>query len=67
VNGLRELTPDDGFPPLPKVDLLLYQAAGVTSPAVDALHNYLARYVGMASADHIELRKPIAARAGAAA
>lgn len=44
--GMRELTPEEGFLPLPKVDLLLYKAPGVTSPAVDALHEYLARYVG---------------------
>jgi hypothetical protein len=35
--------------PLPKVDLLLYKAPGVTSPAVDALHDYLAHYVGLSS------------------
>jgi hypothetical protein len=43
---MRELTPEEGFLPLPKVDLLLYKAPGVTSPAVDALHEYLALYVG---------------------
>jgi hypothetical protein len=46
VAGMRELTPSEGFLPLPKVDLLLYKAPGVTSPAVDALHEYLAHYVG---------------------
>jgi DNA-binding transcriptional LysR family regulator len=46
VAGMRELTPEEGFLPLPKVDLLLYKAPGVTSPAVDALHEYLVRYVG---------------------
>ena len=34
VAGMRELTPEDGFPALPKVDLLLYKAPGVSSPAV---------------------------------
>jgi hypothetical protein len=28
----------------------LYKAPGVTSPAVDALHDYLAHYVGLSSA-----------------
>jgi DNA-binding transcriptional LysR family regulator len=49
VAGMRELTPEDGFPALPKVDLLLYKAPGVSSPAVDALHDYLAHYVGLDS------------------
>jgi hypothetical protein len=39
---MRELTPAEGFPTLPKIDLLLYKAPGVTSPAVDALHDYRA-------------------------
>jgi DNA-binding transcriptional LysR family regulator len=47
VKGMRELTPEDGFPSLPKVDLLLYKAPGASSPAVDALHDYLARYIGL--------------------
>ena len=41
VPGMREIGVSDYFPPLPKVDLLLYRAAGRTSPALDALHNYL--------------------------
>lgn len=41
VAGMREIGVSDYFPPLPKVDLLLYRAAGRNSPAVDALHNYL--------------------------
>jgi DNA-binding transcriptional LysR family regulator len=47
VKGMRELTLEDGFPSLPKVDLLLYKAPGASSPAVDALHDYLARYIGL--------------------
>jgi hypothetical protein len=46
VPGMRELTPDEDLPPLPKVDLLLCKAPGVTSPAAEALHEYLAFYVG---------------------
>ena len=49
VAGMRELTTDEGFLPLPKVDLLLYKAPGVASPAVDALHAYLAHYLGLPS------------------
>jgi DNA-binding transcriptional LysR family regulator len=70
VTGLRELTPADGFLPLPKVDLLLYKAPGVTSPAVDALHDYLAHYVGLSSTDADAKQKSfaeIAKQAGAAA
>jgi DNA-binding transcriptional LysR family regulator len=47
VRGMRELTPEEGFPSLPKVDLLLYKAPGASSPAVDALHDYLVRYIGL--------------------
>lgn len=39
--GMREIGVSDYFPPLPKVDLLLYRSVGRTSPALDALHNYL--------------------------
>lgn len=41
VSGMREIGVSDYFPPLPKVDLLLYRAVGRNSPALDALHNYL--------------------------
>jgi len=41
VPGMREIGVSDYFPPLPKVDLLLYRAVGRNSPALDALHNYL--------------------------
>jgi hypothetical protein len=60
VTGMRELTPSEGFLPLPKVDLLLYKAPGVTSPAVDALHDYLAHYVGLSSSSIDEAQRPLA-------
>lgn len=44
VPRMREL---DVFPPLPKVDLLLYKAPGTTSRAALALHDYLAHYLGL--------------------
>jgi DNA-binding transcriptional LysR family regulator len=50
VPGMRELAPSEGFPTLPKVDLLLYKAPGAASPAVDALHDYLAHYIGLSAA-----------------
>jgi hypothetical protein len=46
VPGMRELTPDEDLPPLPKVDLMLCKAPGVISPAAEALHEYLAFYIG---------------------
>jgi DNA-binding transcriptional LysR family regulator len=52
--GMRELSPSEGFLPLPKVDLLLYKAPGASSPAVDALHDYLAHYVGLSAASATE-------------
>jgi DNA-binding transcriptional LysR family regulator len=42
VAGMRELTAEEGFLALPKVDLLLYKAPGTATPAVDALYGYLA-------------------------
>jgi DNA-binding transcriptional LysR family regulator len=54
VQGMRELTPEEGFPSLPKVDLLLYRAPGVSSPAVTALHDYLARYIGFSDGGSVE-------------
>jgi DNA-binding transcriptional LysR family regulator len=56
VKGMRELTLEDGFPSLPKVDLLLYKAPGASSPAVDALHDYLARYIGLSERGVISQR-----------
>jgi DNA-binding transcriptional LysR family regulator len=47
VPRMRGLGPEDGFPPLPKVDLLLYKAPGTTSPAALALHDYLAHYLSL--------------------
>ena len=47
VGGMRQLSADDGFPPLPKVDLLLYKAHGLASAAAHELHDYLAHYLGL--------------------
>jgi hypothetical protein len=52
---MRELSPSEGFLPLPKVDLLLYKAPGASSPAVDALHDYLAHYVGLSGTGAAEV------------
>jgi DNA-binding transcriptional LysR family regulator len=41
VAGMREIGVSEGYPALPKVDLLLYRATGRNSPALDALHSYL--------------------------
>jgi len=49
VNGMRELRADEGFLPLPKIDLLLYKAPGTTSPGALALHDYLAHYLSLAN------------------
>ena len=60
VTGMRELTPAEGFPTRPKIDLLLYKAPGATSPAIDALHDYLAHYVGLSSSSIDEAQRPLA-------
>jgi DNA-binding transcriptional LysR family regulator len=49
VPGMRELEVREGFPTLPKVDLLLYKAPGTASPAAIALHDYLAHYLSLSS------------------
>ena len=46
IPGLREVGVNEGFPPLPQVDLLLYRAAGRNLAAIDALYNYLESYLG---------------------
>jgi DNA-binding transcriptional LysR family regulator len=56
VRGMRELSPEEGFPSLPKVDLLLYKSPGASSPAVTALHDYLARYIGLSDGGGVEPR-----------
>jgi len=48
VANMRELTPAEGFPALPKVDLLLYRSHAATSKAAHALHDYLAHYLALA-------------------
>jgi DNA-binding transcriptional LysR family regulator len=49
VAGMRELEVREGFPTLPKVDLLLYKAPGAASPAAIALHDYLAHYLNLSA------------------
>ena len=46
VPGMREVGLNEGLPPLPPIDLLLYRAAGRNLAAVDALYNYLEDYIG---------------------
>ena len=45
--AMRELGPADGFPTLPKIDLLLYRSHKATSKAAHALHDYLAHYLSL--------------------
>jgi DNA-binding transcriptional LysR family regulator len=47
VPGMREIGTGADFPALPKVDLLLYKAPGTKSAAANALHEYLAHYLGI--------------------
>src|SRR5690606_26280781 len=49
VHGMRQIGINEYFPPLPKVDLLLYRASGQASSAAMALHEYLAHYLGVFS------------------
>jgi hypothetical protein len=45
VHGMKQIGINEYFPPLPKVDLLLYRASGPSTPAAMALHEYLAHYL----------------------
>lgn len=45
VSTMREIGTDQGLPPLPQVELLLYKSASATSKAATALHDYLAHYM----------------------
>ncbi|GGC85044.1 LysR substrate-binding domain-containing protein [Chelatococcus reniformis] len=47
VPSMREIGAPEGFPPLPKVDLLLYKSNTATSKAARALHDYLAHYLSL--------------------
>jgi len=45
VPAMREIGSNEGLPPLPKIELLLYKSSGATSKAATALHDYLAHYL----------------------
>eukprot|EP01037_Dinobryon_pediforme_P016561 gene16561-16741_t len=55
VPGMREIGPSEIFPKLPKVDLLLYKAQGPTSLAANALHDYIAHYIGLGDDSELAL------------
>jgi DNA-binding transcriptional LysR family regulator len=46
VPGMRELPSSEAFPPLPKVEMLLYKSQAAINPAARALHEYLSFYLG---------------------
>jgi hypothetical protein len=50
VPGMRQIGISEYFPPLPKVDLLLYRAPGMATPAASALHEYLAHNLALPGA-----------------
>jgi hypothetical protein len=51
VHGMKQIGINEYFPPLPKIDLLLYRASGQSTPAATALHEYLAHYLGTLNAE----------------
>ena len=59
VHGMRQLGPAEYFPPLPKVDLLLYRAPGQSSSAAMALHEYLAHYLSVLADPRMALQNPM--------
>jgi hypothetical protein len=46
---MKQIGINEYFPPLPKVDLLLYRSPGQATSAAMALHEYLAHYLGVFS------------------
>jgi len=49
IPGMRLLDRSDSFPPLPKVDLTLYQSTSRANPAADALADVITRHFGQSS------------------
>lgn len=66
VHGMRQLGPAEYFPPLPKVDLLLYRAPGQSSSAAMALHEYLAHYLSVLVDPRLALQATNSAESNAA-
>jgi DNA-binding transcriptional LysR family regulator len=60
VPGMRQIGVNEYFPPLPKIDLLLYRAPGSPTAAATALHDYLAHYLSLGPG--VELHEPHAPR-----
>jgi DNA-binding transcriptional LysR family regulator len=64
VAGMRQIGVNEYFPPLPKIDLLLYRAPGSPTAAATALHDYLAHYLSLdpaADPQKPQTRDPMAA------
>jgi DNA-binding transcriptional LysR family regulator len=53
VNGLRRLDAQDGMPPLPEVDLMLWQREPGVLPAADHLAAYIANDIGTSVTEDI--------------
>lgn len=52
--GMRQVGIKEYFPPLPKVDLMLYRAPGAVSSAALALHEYLSHHLGLRMGAELE-------------
>jgi DNA-binding transcriptional LysR family regulator len=66
VRNMREIGADEGLPPLPKVDLLLYKSPKATSKAASALHDYLAHYLSLDDELLLGKELPLSASDGSA-
>jgi hypothetical protein len=64
---MRQIGIHEYFPPLPKVDLLLYRAGGPATAAAMALHDYLSRYLSGVEEIPTAESKAAASRAAPAA
>jgi DNA-binding transcriptional LysR family regulator len=53
VNGLRRLDAQDGMPPLPDVELMLWQREPGVLPAADHLAAYISNDIGAGAAQDI--------------
>lgn len=65
IAGMRVLGRSESFPPLPKVDITLYRAAGRDNPAADALVDLITRHFRQAPQAPASLRVQTQAGSGA--
>lgn len=64
VNGMRQLTRDDGFPALPTVDLVLYRSGDKPNAAAEAMAQFFERHFATTSLAPVKARARTQAGSG---